>query len=114
VINARDQLFRQLQVFFETYLRGICAWHQVEHRPAEKVEPIEGRSRYPLGKFKEIVGVRFGLNDILVLSPEEAPPLGRIIVDGPNGRLELPSLDQESWRKAGEFILAKQGMPENV
>ena len=103
-----------MQDCFEQHLRSVCAWSAVEHLPAEGAEEATGevrskaRAKFPFGKQREIVSVRFGLYDLTAYSSHEAPPLGKITITGPgDSRLEENSLDPSAWKRVGEFV-AKQ------
>lgn len=82
--------------------------------PAEKVDAVGGRSRFPFGKTREIVSVKFGLYDLAVYSSNEAPPLGKIVATGPDGRIEVQSLDPLAWREVAEFIMQNEEILPHV
>ncbi|MFA6267673.1 MAG: hypothetical protein WC670_18395, partial [Pseudolabrys sp.] len=83
-------------------------WRDVEHLPAERVEAVEGRSKFPFGKEHEVVSIRFGMYDLSVRSPHEAPPLGSIEIHGPDGTLRESSLDPTAWARVGKFVIVQQ------
>lgn len=106
MIHARAQLCRLLQNFFELQLCGDFSWGSAEILPAEAVVPVEGgRARFPFGKTREIVSIRFGEFDLVVESSHEAPPLGRITITGSSGRLIEQSLDSSAWERIGRFVI---------
>lgn len=108
MINARAQLYRLLREFFDTCLPGV-PWHVLEHAAEEPAqEVVKGRARFPFGKAREVIEVRWGRCSIRVLSSLEAPPLGMIRVDVDGQQVEEKSLDKTAWDRIGKFILARQ------
>jgi len=108
VIHARPQLMRLLQGLFETHLRGLYRWGEVEFHVCEEAEKLPGKSRKAFGKFKEIVSIRFGDYDLTVESPNERPPLGQLTLTGPAGMIEEHSLDAAVIDRIGKMIRSQQ------
>lgn len=109
-MRARAALFRQIQAFFETQLLGLFRYGDVSFRPAEEAPRIIGKRRYAYGKEKEIVHANFGVYDLKLLSPTEAPPLGRIEFGRTNGSqvesLVTGPIDPETFKRAASVIRA--------
>ena len=106
MLHARSQLMRLLQGFFETHLRGLYRWGEVQFHVTEEVEKLANGRRSPFGKFKEVVSVRFGDYDLTVESPNERPPLGLIMLTGPHGTVEENSLDDAVLDRFADIIKA--------
>ena len=104
MIRARGQLMRLLQEMFETHLRGLYHWGKVDFHVPEEVEKLPGQRRQAYGKYRETVSIRFGVFDITVESPNEFPPLGRVILTGPGDPLEIDSLDALALDQIGKRI----------
>lgn len=104
-VNARHQLFRHAQLFFEQELRGIFSISDAQvsdQIPADPPEP--GKLAAQFGRWKEIVELSFGGYCITVSSPHETPPLGRVSLrHGTNTVIEGP-IDHTTWKKIGEHI----------
>lgn len=77
-MRARTALFTHVRAFFDAHLLGLYRYDDCLVRPAQPVEEVPGRRRFAEGKEREIVHVNFGDFDLVVLSPVEAPPLGRV------------------------------------
>ncbi len=71
--------------------------------PPENAVPPLGKKRPVEGKYRDVVTVQFGEFDLSVLAPNEAPPLGRIELFSPDGRIEGP-LDSETWKRLGVYV----------
>lgn len=119
MIRAHAALTRQAQEqLFKRHLLGIYRWDDVVFAPKEKNDKPEivvtprGRRRRTEraeGKFRAIVQMQFpGRDGIWLLdieSPNEHPPLGWIVLEGPD-IIEGP-LDSATWDRVGEFIKKK-------
>lgn len=112
-MDARSILYRHLHEFFDRYLAGKFQWSEIEHMAAELAVIPEGKTRNPLGKFKEVVHVRFGIFDLEIASPEETPPLGRVTLQSPDGKIEGPP-DSELWKQIAAAIARQHEVKENV
>lgn len=102
-MRARAALYRHLQTFFETQTRGIFSYDDAMPFPAQKADQVDGKRRFAFGKIKEIVEVRFGEYEMIIASPNEAPPLGKIKLRYPGGEVFGP-MDCQTWNRAGEII----------
>lgn len=107
MIQARAYLYRHLQEFFEREIFQQYRWHEVRHFAAENAPIPPGRSRHPLGRYREQVRVAFGPDwrfQLEILSPEEAPPLGSVRLITKNyPDIEGP-IERETWKRIGAFI----------
>lgn len=106
--SPRLGLSRHVQVFFEVDLCGLFRFDQAEIDQPEQAELPKGWSplrRPPLGKYREIVSVRFGVYNLRVSSPSEVPPLGEIVLIHPDGRESGP-LDETTWKRMGAIVRA--------
>lgn len=104
--SARLGLSRNLLAFFETELCGLFRFDQVKFLPPEDASRPIGWSalrRPPFGKYRELISIQFGPYDLSVASPNEAPPLGEIILTHPDGH-EVGPLDQTTWQRIGLLI----------
>ena len=95
---------RLMQGLFERHLRGLYEWGKVDIHIPEEVEKLPGQRRNAFGKFKEVVSIRLGIFDLTLESPNEAPPLGRITLDGPEGSIVEQSLDEIALDRIGAAI----------
>ena len=108
--SPRIGLSRHVQVFFETELLGLYRFDQAEFAVTEEAPRPPGMSplrRPPFGWHREIVEVRFGTYDLSVSSPNEAPPLGEIVLVHPDGEERGP-LDDTTWKQIGTFIRTRE------
>lgn len=108
--SARFGLSRHLQVFFETELCGLFRFDQVEFMQPEAAPLPEGWSklrRPPFGRNREKVEVRFGTYDLAILSPNEVPPLGEIVLTHAGG-VERGPLDEATWKRMGTIIRERE------
>lgn len=109
-MRARAALFRHLQVMFETHLRGVFRFDDFEPYVAQDAQPeTKGKRRWAYGKTKEIVEGRVGDFEILIASPLEVPPLGRVslrIFDGPV--LVTGPMDVTTFDLVGKAIMLHQ------
>lgn len=115
-------MVRQLRDFFEDQLCGLYRWQTagdedtvppagtIRLRASEKHEKLPGRRQLE----KEVAIVDFDSYSLVVSSPEEVPPIGRILLYNTvsGERLEGP-LDQATWSQIGEAIKRVKGS-ENV
>lgn len=92
-INARKQLFRQLQQFFEQHLTGLWTISDVAFEPPELLPKERGRRQL----HREIVTGYFGAYTICLSSPEEKPPLGEISCTSFHGLSVRGPLDARIW-----------------
>ena len=88
MINIRQVLVRHLREFFETKLAGEYRWHtagdpkkeapagSIRLRPSEMHEKVPGRRQIEKG----IVTVDFDGYALQQHSPEEAPPIGKVML----------------------------------
>jgi hypothetical protein len=109
--SARFGLSRHIQIFFETELCGLFRFDQIEFLEPEDAPRPPGMSvlrRPPFGKHREIVAVQFGAYNLSVCSPNEAPPLGEIVLTIRDGHTERGPLDETTWKKIGEFIRTRE------
>lgn len=107
-MRARAALFRQLQAFFETELRGLYKISDfVPHEPQPAEERTERGRRFAYGKLKEIVEGRFGPFEVLIASPLEVPPLGRVTLRHPDLQISGP-LDPATFAKMGAAVKHQQ------
>lgn len=105
-MNARIALYKHLQRFFEFDLYQHFRWSDVTHLPAEPATAPKGRVRNPLGRDREIVEVNFGAGhkySLRVMSPVEAPPLGKVIFRSGGTAIE-GVLSPETWKEIAAFI----------
>ncbi len=83
MMNERRALYRQLQHYFESQLFGLYRWHEVRHRPPEKVQ-IERDERgrkvneTSLGQLVEQAVIDFDGYTLMIKSANESPPQGQI------------------------------------
>jgi hypothetical protein len=99
-INARRQLFRQLQQFFEQHLIGLWTISDVVFDPPELLAKEPGRRQL----HRESISGHFGAFTITLSSPEEKPPLGEIVCQSLHGlRIEGP-LDARTWERIAAEI----------
>lgn len=109
-MRARAALFRHVQVFFETQLLGLFRYGDVIFRPADKAEKIKGKRLYAYGKEREIVVAQFGVYSLAILSPVEAPPLGRVEFGRSEGdgveSLVTGPIDPETFKRVASVIKA--------
>lgn len=109
-MRARAALFRHVQTFFETQLLGLFRYGDVMFRPAEPAEKITGKRRYAYGREREIVHAHFGVYSLAILSPVEAPPLGRVEFGRCDGdqveSLVTGPIDPETFKRAASVIRA--------
>lgn len=105
-MRARVSLFRHLQIFFETHLRGVYRFDQFVPYPAHDATPMEtGKRRWEFGKTKEIVEGRIGDFEVLLASPLEVPPLGRVALRKINGQTMVTGpLDPATFERMGEAL----------
>ena len=90
----------------ELELRGLYRFDDVAFMPAEPAILPDGWPEYrrpPLGKYRELVLIRFGLYDLEVQSPVCHPPLGLIMLTHADG-VETGPLDSTVWKRIGKFI----------
>lgn len=105
--SARFGLSRHVQVFFETELCGLYRFDQIEIMMPEDAPRPEGWSvlrRPPFGRHREVITVRFGLYELSVLSPNEAPPLGEVVLELPGDEKVSGPLDEATWKRIGTTI----------
>lgn len=113
-LNTRTVLVRQLQDFFEKHLGGVFSWYtagdhedpsaappnSIRLRPAEMHPKIPGKRQLERG----VATVDFGGYALMLHSPEEAPPIGKVVLFHPDhGSLEGP-LDVVTWTRIAEAI----------
>lgn len=105
---ARQALFTHIRAFFEQHLRGIYSYDDCVVRPAEEAPKVPGKRRFEYGRTREIVHVGFGDYDLVVLSPVEAPPLGRVELGRrePEGVVNLVTgpIDTTTFESAARII----------
>jgi hypothetical protein len=113
--RARAALFRHLQIFFETHLRGIHRYDEFAPYVAQDAEPEPGKRRWAHGKLKEIVEGRFGDYEILLASPLEVPPLGRVSLRAVDGGFNISGpIDSATFDRMGEAIRFHHRQRESV
>jgi hypothetical protein len=101
MIRARSSLIRQLQEFFEKAPDGPYKWADVTLRPPEKAEKIVGYRQ----EDKEIATVDFGVYALQLSSPNQEPPLGRIVLFNlDRGMLVDGPADSVTWDAAARAI----------
>jgi len=106
-VRARAALFRQVREFLETQAVGLYGVGDVDYfvaRPAE--DKREGGRRFAYGKEREIVEGKFGEFEIVLESPNEAPPLGRVTLRWPGGEVNGP-IDRTTFERAGAAIRSR-------
>lgn len=109
MLSNRALLIRQLQEFFETHLRGRYSWFDVQHRTPEKADKLPGRRQLD----KELVAIDFGDYSITVQSPDDVPPLGRIVLYNVRTAETLTEiLDAKSWDRIAEKIKSPDTLKE--
>jgi hypothetical protein len=99
-INARRQLFRQLQQFLEEHAIGLWTISDVVFAQPELMPKERGRRQLHR---EQIVG-DFGPYTISLSSPEEHPPLGEIACASVNGRQVRGPLDPATWLQVARMI----------
>lgn len=113
-MNARAALYRHVREFIETQLVGLVTAVDLSHIPARPAAPKrEGGRKFAFGKEQEIVEVRFGDYDLVVESPLEAPPLGRVTLRWPEGELAGP-IDRTTFERAGAKVRERGVTPERI
>ena len=103
-MRARAALFRQVREFLETQAVGLYGVRDVAYfvaRPAE--DKREGGRRFAFGREREIVEGKFGEFEIVLESPNEVPPLGRLTLRWPGGEVDGP-IDRMTFERAGAAI----------
>jgi hypothetical protein len=108
MIDARQRLLGNARGLFETELRGVFSWDEVQHHVAEPAEPLPNGRRNPLGKHKERVVLEFGRFRLEVSSPEEVPPLGKIELYSDGELRAQGPLDANVWARVGSVIKERQ------
>lgn len=99
-INARRQLFHQLQQFCEQHLVGLWTIGDIIFDAAELLPKEHGRRQLP----RETVSGHFGPYTIVVSSPEEKPPLGEVICTSIHGMRIEGILDPRTFEWIAEAI----------
>jgi hypothetical protein len=99
-INARRQLFRQLQIFFEEVLTGVWTISDVSFDAPEMMAKEFGRRQL----HREVVSGHFGPYTIVISSPEEKPPLGEVVCHSLHGFRHEGHLDARTWRELAVAI----------
>lgn len=124
-LNIRQVLVRNLREFFETRLAGEFSWSTagdpedplsappgtIRLRPAERHEKVPGRRQLDKG----IVTVDFDGYALQLHSPEEAPPIGKVMLYHEKfGQLEGPP-DVVTWDRIANAIKSSRAKgKENV
>ena len=127
-INIRQVLVRHLREFFETRLAGEFRWHTddrfdgdghllpalpgaIRLRPSEMHPKVSGRRQLEKG----IVTVDFDGYALQLSSPEEAPPIGKVMLYHEKfGQLEGPP-DVVTWDRIANAIKSSRAKgKENV
>jgi hypothetical protein len=103
-MRARSALFHHLQSFFETHLRGVFKYDDILPHVPEEVENTPGRRRNAYGRVKEIVQADFGRFQIMLASPHEAPPLGRVELRFDGKNFVSGPIDSDTFSRAGEAV----------
>lgn len=107
-MRARQALFGHIRGFFNDHLLGLYRFDDCLVRPAQPAERENGARRFAYGKDREIVHVGFGDYDLVVLSPVEAPPLGRVEFGMRDGEsvvnLVSGPIDPTTFERAGRVI----------
>lgn len=113
-LNVRTVLIRNLREFFETRLVGEFSWSTggnpkdpstapegtIRLRDAELHEKVPGKRQLEKG----VAIVDFGGYSLMLHSPEEAPPIGRVILYHEKfGSLEGPP-DVVTWDRIAHAI----------
>lgn len=110
-INARRQLFRHLQQFFEEHLSGLWTISDVVFDAPELMAKEPGRKQLP----REMISGHFGHYSISVRSPEDHPPLGEVVCNSVHGFRIEGNLDPRSWSEIAAAIrLDTQGGLQHV
>jgi hypothetical protein len=91
--NARRQLFRQLQQFFEEHLTGLWTISDVSFDAPELLPKEPGKRQLHR---EQVIG-HFGHYTVCLSSPEEKPPLGEILCTSVHGDSVRGSLDPATW-----------------
>lgn len=118
-MRARAALMRHVRELFELQLIGLYTVGDCKYRPARKADQVqnvrnEGGRRYAFGKELEIVELDFGDYELALHSPLEHPPLGRVTLSWPGGKVEGP-IDASTFAAAGKAIRARAGVePERM
>jgi hypothetical protein len=99
-INARRQLFRQIQEFFERELHGLWTISDMAFDAPELLPKERGRRQL----YREIVSGHFGLYRLTLSSPEEKPPLGEIVCEAVDGVTVRGPLDPTTWAEIARRI----------
>jgi hypothetical protein len=108
LLHARTLLFRQLQQFFEQYLRPRWRISDVVFSGPEMAPKIRGQRQRP----HEIVTGHFGDFTISIYSTVEIPPLGRIVCLDNRGRSVEGPIDQMTWEQIVTFINFREAEKE--
>jgi hypothetical protein len=111
-LNIRTVLVRHLQEFFETRMGGQFRWSTagepddlppegtIRLRPGEMNEKIPGKRQTEKG----VAIVDFGGYSLMLYSPEENPPIGKVVLWHERfGTLEGPP-DVLTWDRIAEAI----------
>lgn len=106
--RTRQALCRNLQEFFETRLTGILPWPDVALDPPIKDDRPRSERE---GKYLGRVVARFAKTDersyqfaLMVESPVEAPPLGRITLQAWGSRDVTGPIDSTTWDRVAAVI----------
>lgn len=105
MMRARAALYRHLQALFEMELRDLYRLSDfISYQPQPAEEHTERKRRWAYGKLKEIVEGRFGDFEILLASPNEVPPLGRVTLRYRNSQILTGALDSVTFAKIGAAV----------
>lgn len=112
MLNTRTVLVRHLREFFETHLVGVFRWQTggapdepappgtIRLRDGELHEKVPGRRQLEKG----VAVVDFDGYALMLHSPEEVPPIGKVVLFHEKyGSLEGPP-DAPTWAKIAEAI----------
>lgn len=109
MLSNRALLLRQMQQFFEEHLRGFYLWQEVMHRPPEKADKIKGVRQ----RDKELAIIDFDGYSLILMSPDQQPPLGEILLyDTQDGQTEKGIVDEVTWARIAKII--KEKAPNRV
>lgn len=107
-IRIEAGLVRQARDFFEHHLYGVMSLADAVIRKPELAPKIKGKRQMPL---EELI-VDFGGYTLLIESPEQEPPLGRVqLLNIARGLQEEGPLDVLTWERLGQIVKASPPDP---